>query len=180
MAAFAESVNEEELRKAIRMKTSRQLKAVFEDLEVPIPEGTSKEELRQIAFETPIIVEHMKEQVIKKKLRKQREASSKKYGNMKIPEGMDPEEWAKLMAQMHGDFSFEPDPEKRAILERLKAGGINFGGAHSMDLEALRNLEKAMKSGGFSPPSEADNTAEDDGVANNADEINLDAKKDEL
>ena len=79
------------------------------------------------------------------------------------PDGMDPDEWARLMAQMGGDFSFEKarrelssrscrdgaerwksrscshyysslqDPERRRILEKLAKRGMSFGGGGSME-----------------------------------------------
>ena len=60
-------------------------------------------------------------------------------------------------AQMRGDFSAEADPEKRRILEKLKAKGISFGGQSNMDIEQLRNLEKTMDGmggGSFNTPGE--------------------------
>ena len=58
---------------------------------------------------------------------------------------------------MRGDFSAEADPEKRRILEKLKAKGISFGGQSNMDIEQLRNLEKTMDGmggGSFNTPGE--------------------------
>ena len=49
-----------------------------------------------------------------------------------------------LMRQMRGDFSGEPDPEKRRILEKLAKKGMSFGGGNNMDLEQLKNMEKMM------------------------------------
>ena len=43
---------------------------------------------------------------------------------------------------MKGDFSFEKDPERRRILQKLKAKGMSFGGGTDMDIEQLRNMEK--------------------------------------
>ena len=72
---------------------------------------------------------------------------------------MDPKEWEALQAKMRGDFVFERDPEKRQILEKLKAKGISFGGQSDMDVEQLKSLEKAMDEldtggGGFKMPGQ--------------------------
>lgn len=52
-----------------------------------------------------------------------------------------------IIKKMKGDYSSEKDPEKRKILERLKRKGMSFSGGSDMDVEALRNLEKAMGHG---------------------------------
>tara|TARA_B110000046_G_C12775752_1_gene306823 strand:+ start:65 stop:349 length:285 start_codon:yes stop_codon:yes gene_type:complete len=41
-------------------------------------------------------------------------------------------------AQMRGDFSSEQDPEKRRILEKLRAKGMSFGSQSNMDIEQAR------------------------------------------
>jgi len=59
-------------------------------------------------------------------------------------------------AQMRGDFSSEQDPEKRRILEKLRAKGMSFGSQSNMDIEQLRDLEGAVgaMSGRFRTPGD--------------------------
>lgn len=142
----------EKMQKAIRMKTTRQLKEIFEEL--GIDSSGSKEELQKRAYKEDAIGRW--EELHPEKKRKPRPASggggagggfggggAGGFGG-KAPEGMDPMEWEKLMAQMRGDFSHEPDPEKRRILSKLKAKGMSFGGGSDMSLEQLQNMEKML------------------------------------
>mmetsp|Transcript_13679 Transcript_13679/g.26105 ORF Transcript_13679/g.26105 Transcript_13679/m.26105 type:complete len:194 (-) Transcript_13679:106-687(-) len=177
VAVEIDGLTEEELRKAIRMKTSRQLKAVFEELDEDIPPKTSKAALRDLAFETPAIAEHIGLQALEKKKTKKAPPSGGGFDGMEVPEGMDPAQWANLMASMRGDYSAERDLEKRAILERLRAKGINFGGAAGMDIDMLRKMEAAM-SKGFSGDASSNDDAEASEASGGDDEVDLD--KDEL
>ena len=45
---------------------------------------------------------------------------------------------------MKGDFSNEPDPEKRRILEKLSKRGMHLGGGKEQTLESLRDMEKML------------------------------------
>ena len=139
----ASELNDDEAKKAVRMKTSRQLREILDELDIHAPAGASKDELRDIALKENAIPRW--EELHPEKKRATR------------PDGMDADEWQRLKAQMKGDFSHEQDPEKRRILEKLKAKGISFGGASSLDVEQLKNLEAAMDgmgSGTFKMPGD--------------------------
>ena len=137
----------ESMKKAIRMKTTRQLKEIFDELEID-HKGLSKEELQTKAYKEDAIGRW--ETLHPEKKKKPRPASrggggGGGYGGMPGMEGMkDVPGMEDLMRQMRGDFSGEPDPEKRRILEKLAKKGMSFGGGNSMDLEQLKNMEKMM------------------------------------
>ena len=134
----------ESMKKAIRMKTTRQLKEIFDELEID-HKGLSKEELQTKAYKEDAIGRW--ETLHPEKKKKPRPASrggggGGGYGGMPGMEGMkDVPGMEDLMRQMRGDFSGEPDPEKRRILEKLAKKGMSFGGGNSMDLEQLKNME---------------------------------------
>jgi hypothetical protein len=104
-------------------------------------------------------------------------------GNMEAPDGMDKDEWARLMGTMNGDFSYEKDPERRRILEKLSKKGMSFGGGTNMDTEQLRNMEKmldGLHSGKAGPGAAADATSDGSaGGAGNGDD-GSDIEKDEM
>ena len=137
----------ESMKKAIRMKTTRQLKEIFDELEID-HKGLSKEELQTKAYKEDAIGRW--ETLHPEKKKKPRPASrggggGGGYGGMPGMEGMkDVPGMEDLMRQMRGDFSGEPDPEKRRILEKLAKKGMSFGGGNNMDLEQLKNMEKMM------------------------------------
>ena len=135
MVASCEASDEEAKAKAVRMKTTRQLRQIFDELGIDAPASLSKDEMRELALQEDAISRW--EELHPEKKRRPRAAGGggMDFGDMKTPEGMDPLQWAKLKAQMSGDFSHEADPEKRRILEKLKASGISFGGASDMDIE---------------------------------------------
>merc|ERR1712087_19424 len=155
------------MQKAIRMKTSRQLKEMMTELGVDHKKTKSIDDLRKLAYKEDVVTRWEKLHPEKKKPKRSSGGGGypgggggmPDYSNMKVPDGMDPKEWARLMAQMSGDFSFEKDPERRRILEKLKARGMSFGGGNDMDIEQLRNMEKMMDGlpnmggGGFGGPS---------------------------
>ncbi|KAL1514981.1 hypothetical protein AB1Y20_004056 [Prymnesium parvum] len=143
LAAARTAQEKEEMQKAIRMKTSSQLKRIFEELGIE-HKGLDKEGLRKKAYKENALARWEERHPEKKSPpRRASGGGMPDYGG-KPPEGMDPQEWERLMAQMRGDFSFEKDPEKRRILEKLKRKGMSFGGASDMDIEQLRNMEKMM------------------------------------
>ena len=140
LAGVASAEDDEVKAKAVRMKTSRQLKEILTELGIDHG-GLDKDGLRALALREDAVTKW--EELHPEKKRKPRSQSP--FGNMgAAPEGMDPVEWERLMAQMRGDFSHEQDPEKRRILNKLKGMGMSFGGGSDMDLEQLKNLEKAM------------------------------------
>ena len=129
--------------KAVRMKTTRQLREIFKELDIDAPASLSKEELQALALKENAVSRW--EELHPEKKRKPRGPGPGGFAfGGDAPEGIEPEAWAKLKAQMNGDFSYEKDPEKARILKKLKSMGVSFGGASDMDIEQLRNLEQAM------------------------------------
>ena len=144
---FARTQEEkEQTQKAIRMKTTRQLKEIFEEL--GIDSSGSKGELQKRAYKEDAVSRW--EELHPEKKKKPRSASRSGGGGsggipgMETPEGTDPGKWEDMMRQMKGDFTGEADPEKRRILEKLAKKGMSFGGGNDMDLEQLKNMEKMM------------------------------------
>ena len=137
------------MKKSIRMKTTRQLKEIFDELEIG-HKGLSKEELQTMAYKENAVGRW--ETLHPEKKKKPRPASSggggggrSGSGGMPGMEGMkDVPGMEDMMRQMKGDFSGEADPEKRRILEKLAKKGMSFGGGNNMDLEQLKNMEKMM------------------------------------
>jgi len=108
--------------------------------------------LRERALEEDAIERYEKLHPEKARKPRPRGGGAGGFPDMAAPDGMDPAEWARMMAQMRGDFSHEKDPEKRKILSKLKASGMSFAGGSDMDIEQLRNLEKLLDDlpkGGF-------------------------------
>ena len=138
--------DKESMKKAIRMKTTRQLKEIFEELEID-HKGLSKEELQAKAYKEDAIGrwETLHPEKKKKPRASRGGGGGGGYGGMPGMEGMkDVPGMEDLMRQMKGDFSGETDPEKRRILEKLAKKGMSFGGGNNMDLEQLKNMEKMM------------------------------------
>ena len=135
------------MKKSIRMKTTRQLKEIFDELEIS-HKGLSKEDLQTKAYKEDAVTRW--ETLHPEKKKKPRSASRSGGGGsggipgMETPEGTDPGKWEDMMRQMKGDFTGEADPEKRRILEKLAKKGMSFGGGNDMDLEQLKNMEKMM------------------------------------
>ena len=127
LCTLADPSSDDDKRKAVRMKTTRQLKEILGELSIGHA-GLDKEALRELAFREDAIAKY--EELHPEKKRKPRASGGS--GGFNAPEGMDPLEWERLMAQMRGDFSSEKDPEKRRILEKLKKRGMSFGGGNDM------------------------------------------------
>jgi len=146
-AAGRTAEEKEAMQKSIRMKTSRQLKEIFEELGID-HKGLDKEGLRKKAYKEDAVGRY--EELHPEKKPKPRRAGGGGSGGGggggfgKAPDGMDSLEWEKLMGQMRGDFSHEKDPERRRILEKLNKRGMSFGGGSDMDTEQLRNMEKML------------------------------------
>ena len=149
LAVFAVGDDDDAAKaKAVRMKTSRQLKEILTELDIE-HSGLDKDGLRELALKEDAVSRW--EEIHPEKKRKPRAAGGGGGGGgipgldgMEAPEGMDPLQWERLMAQMRGDHSHEKDPEKRRILEKLQKMGMSFGGGSDMSLEQLQNLEKTM------------------------------------
>ena len=154
-ASARTTAEKEEAQKAIRMKTTRQLKEIFDGAGIDYT-GLAKEGLQKLAYKN---YDALKDKLERKKRPSSGGGGGGGFGggipgmeNMKAPDGMDQDKWEDMLAQMRGDFSREKDPERRRILEKLKRKGMSFGGGNDMDIEQLRNMEKMMDglgSGGF-------------------------------
>lgn len=127
-------------RRAIRLKTTGQLKKIFAELEINYQETMTKTQLQELAFE-----ENAVERWLELHPEKRRKSIPKAE---KPPEGMDPAQWERIMAQMRGqkqsNFDHIADPERRAILTKLAAAGLVMPGSEDMDIEKLRNLGKIL------------------------------------
>ena len=141
-AVLAVVLAEEDAAKAVRMKTSRQLREILHELDIDAPASLSKDDLRKLALDTNAIPRW--EELHPEKKRRPRAATGGIDG-MAPPEGMSADEWANIMGKMRGDFSHEPDPEKRRILEKLKAKGISFGGGSDMDIEQYAAIARSRR-----------------------------------
>ena len=154
VAGVSGEVNEEE---AVRTKTREELLQILEDLEIHVDSESDVDNLREIALREKAVGRWER---LKHHDWRRRAQEEHIHGEQEVkhkPPGMDHGEWQKLMAQMKGDFSHEEDPEKRRLLEKLKAKGVSFGGASSLDVEQLKNLEAAMDGmgpGKFKMPGE--------------------------
>lgn len=131
---------EDEKRRAIRLKTTGQLKKIFAELEINYQETMTKTQLQELAFEEDAV-----ERWLELHPEKRRKTTPKAEAP---PEGMDPTQWERIMAQMRGDkqanFDHIADPERRAILTKLAAAGLALPGSEDMDMEKLRNLSKIL------------------------------------
>ena len=112
------------MKKSIRMKTTRQLKEIFDELDIG-HKGLSKEELQTMAYKEDAVGRwetlHLEK---KKKPRPASRGGGGGGGGMPGMEGMgDVPGMEDMMRQMKGDFSGEADPEKRRILEKLAKKG---------------------------------------------------------
>jgi len=133
---------EDEKRRSIRLKTTGQLKKIFAELEINYQESMTKQQLQELAYETDAVEKWL--DVHPEKRRKK--SPPQMYGEK--PEGMDQAQWERIMQQMHGqkqaNFDHIKDPEKRAILQKLAASGLQIPGSEDMDIEKLRNLGKIL------------------------------------
>ena len=134
LARADDSIDDETIRRQIRMKTTNQLKKMFEELNIPFKSSASKEKLQALAHESDALQKWWELHPEKK--------PKKKAGG--APDGVDSDMWEKLQRQMKGDFSNEPDPEKRRILEKLSKRGMHLGGGKEQTLESLRDMEKML------------------------------------
>ena len=129
------------MHKAIRMRTSRQLKEIFDDLGIKYGKSDKVDALRSLAYKENAVGRYEEKHPEKK--RKTPKGSTGMPGLDGMNFGGDPK-MEDLMRQMRGDFSGEKDPERRRILEKLAKKGMSFGGGGSMDTEQLKNMEKMM------------------------------------
>lgn len=128
--------------KAIRMKTTRQLKEIFDELGID-HKGLSKDDLKKKAYKEDAVGRWEKlhpEKAYKK-------PKGTPGGGMPGLDGMDfgnDPKMAEMLRQMRGDFSAEKDPERKRLLEKLSKMGMSFGGGTDMDTEQLRNMVNMM------------------------------------
>ena len=113
------AAEKETMQKAIRMKTSRQLKEIFDELGID-HKGLDKDALRKKAYKEDAVGRW--EELHPDKKPKPRSAPGGGGGSGgggmpdfggKAPEGYDQAAWEKLMAQMRGDFSHEKASRRR-------------------------------------------------------------------
>lgn len=135
------SEEKEVIQKTIRMKTSRQLKEIFDELGID-HKGLSKDDLKKKAYKEDAIPRW--ETLHPDKKRKPAKGAPPDFAGGFDGGGSGDPKIEELMRQMRGDFSGEKDPERRRILEKLQKKGMSFGGGNDMDLEQLRNMEKMM------------------------------------
>lgn len=138
-----DTVDEEEKRRSIRLKTTGQLKKIFSELDIDYDASMTKQQLQDLAYETDAVEQWL--QLHPEKRRKKTPPIS--YGEK--PDGMDQAQWERLMQQMHGqgnkpNFDHIQDKERRSILTKLAAAGLHMPGSEDMDIEKLRNLAKIL------------------------------------
>jgi hypothetical protein len=138
--AMASSMNmsNDEMKRAIRMKTTRQLKSIFQEVHVIFDETLDKEGLQELAFET---------ELMEKWWGLHPEKRPETHHEQKQPAG--------------GDFSHVQDPVKRKVLESLKQKGLNIGmsGGAGMSLDALIDMDRQLSG---LPPLDRDAPEEED------------------
>jgi len=154
LAAGRTQQEKEEEQKAIKMKTTRQLKEIFDEVGVS-HKGLSKEDLKKKAYKEGVMLEYWKLHPEKRYKAPKGDSST---GGM--PGGM-PDmggdfgpggKYEDMMRQMRGDFGGEKDPERRRILEKLAKKGMSFAGGSGQSTEELLKMEKMMDGinlGGF-------------------------------
>merc|ERR1712070_1134942 len=126
---------------AIRMKTTRQLKEIFDELEIS-HKGLDKEALKKKAYKEDAVARWEKLHP-EKAYKKPKGAPGGGIPGMEGFGSGDPK-MEEMLRQMRGDFSGEKDPERKRILEKLAKKGMSFGGGSSMDTEQLRQMEKML------------------------------------
>ena len=99
-AGLGSADTDEDRQKAVRMKTSRQLKEILSELGIE-HDGLGKDELRELALQEDAVTRW--EELHPEKKRKKSRAAASAFG--KPPEGIDAATWERLMGQMKGDFS---------------------------------------------------------------------------
>lgn len=125
------------------MKTSRQLKEIFDDLGIKYSKSAKVDDLRKLAYKEDAVTKWETKYPAKKR----KPPKGTPGGGIPGMDGFNPSGDPKmddLLRQMRGDFSGEKDPERRRILEKLAKRGMSFGGGSTMDTEQLRNMEKMM------------------------------------
>ena len=105
------------------MKTTRQLKAIFEEVNTVFDEVLDKEGLQELAFQTRLMEEWWELHPEKR-----------------------PKTHEKQQVPTSGDFSHVQDPVKRRVLESLAQKGIKIGttGGAAMSLDALIDMDRQM------------------------------------
>lgn len=143
--AFAadDVVEEEEKRRSIRLKTTGQLKKIFQEMGVNYQESMSKTQLQELAYEEDAV-----ERWLERHPEKRRKKATPPAGFGEKPDGMDSAQWERLLEQMQNkkqaNFDHIADPERRSILTKLAAAGLVMPGSEDMEMEKLRNLGKIL------------------------------------
>ena len=130
----------EAMQKAIRMRTSRQLKEIFDDLGIKYSKSAKTDDLRKLAYKEDAVARYEEKHPEKKRKKPKGVPGGGIPGMDGFNFGGDPK-MDDLLRQMRGDFSGETDPERRRILEKLAKRGMSFGGGSNMDTEQLKKME---------------------------------------
>lgn len=104
----------------------------------------TKQQLQDLAYDTDAVEQWLE---LHPEKRRKKTPPPPNFGER--PEGMDQAQWERLMNQMHGrggkpSFDHVQDPERREILQRLSAAGLQIPNAEDMDMDKLRNLGKIL------------------------------------
>jgi hypothetical protein len=139
--ASSTKMSNDEMKRAIRMKTTRQLKSIFQEVSMIFDETLDKMGLQDLAFETKLM---------EKWWQLHPEKRPETHHEQKQP-----------APPSGGDFSHVQDPVKRKVLESLKQKGLNIGmtGGAAMSLDALIDMDHLL--GGL-PPLDRDAPEEED------------------
>ena len=106
----AEQLSEDDVRRAIRMKTTRQLKSMFAEADIAFDESLNKDGLQERAYISNLMETYWKLHPDKRPTTRQKVAPPSPAG-----------------ATGSSDFGHVQDPVKRRALESLKNKGINIG-----------------------------------------------------
>lgn len=117
----AEQLTEEDIRRAIRMKTTRQLKAMFSEAGIDFDASLDKNSLQERAYVSRLMETYWK-------------LHPDKRPTPKAPPPSPPS----------GDFAHVQDPVKRRALESLKQKGININtvGGAGLSLDAIVDMDR--------------------------------------
>ena len=106
-AAVVSVAADADKERAVRMKTSRQLKDILDELSIPYAPSMSKDDLRALALKEDA-VSRWEELHPEKKRKPRASGGGGGFGGDTPPEGMDPAEWERLMAQIRATQCTDP------------------------------------------------------------------------
>jgi hypothetical protein len=122
----AEQMSEDDVRRAIRMKTSRQLKSMFAEADIAFDASLDKDGLQERAYVSNLMEAYWKLHPDKRPTRQ------------KVPPP------SPAASSSTSDFGHVQDPVKRRALESLKKKGINIGmqGGAGLSLDAIIDMDR--------------------------------------